>query len=167
MSIDAELNPTYYFTSSVPSNNESRTVILRKQNYGDNFGIYVGQDVPYGLYVVTVDPHSPAAKANVRPGDRVLTINGQSVSNIKGNAKQVLINLAAQVQSISLEIQSTNLFENLDIPLNYSSVESAPSAPTFQPLNPLGPIISEEPNFSTDVSSPVKVENRINGDLER
>ena len=83
--------------------------------------MYIGQDVPAGLYVVTVERNSPAAAANVQPGDRVLAVNGQLVSTMSRNPKDLLIKAASHSLELTLTIESTDIFEQLNLPLTNSN----------------------------------------------
>ena len=119
MSFASQSNPTYYSLSSVSTNSQptSRTVTLRRASEQSSFGVYIGQDVPAGLYVVTVERNSPAAAANIQPGDRVLEVNGQLVSSMSKNPNDLLIKAASQSLTLTLTIQSTDILEQLNIPL--------------------------------------------------
>jgi C-terminal processing protease CtpA/Prc len=112
-------NPVYYSLASLSSrqNPSTRTVVLHKRPEHSGFGVYVGEDVPSGLYIVTVERNSPASDANIQPGDRVLAVNGQAVSSMATNPKDALIRAATNAQNLTLTIQSTNIFQTLDIPL--------------------------------------------------
>lgn len=123
MANNIQSNPVYYSLSSVSSgqNLPTRTVVLHRRSDHAGFGVYIGEDVPAGLYIVTVERNSPASDANIQPGDRVLAVNGQLVSTMKNNPKEMLIQAATNAQSLSLTIQSTDVFRVLDIPLTNSS----------------------------------------------
>ena len=112
-------NPVYYSLASLTSrqNPSTRTVVLHKRPDHSGFGVYIGEDVPSGLYIVTVERNSPASIANIQPGDRVLAVNGQPVSSMSTNPKEALIRAATNAQSLTLTIQSTDIFQTLDIPL--------------------------------------------------
>lgn len=110
-------NPIYYSLSeSTHSGSSTRTVELRKRPNQQSFGFYIGDDFPSGLYVVTVERGSPAAEARIQPGDRVLAVNGQLVSTVPVNPKQMVIRAASHAQSLTLTIQPTDLFQDLDLP---------------------------------------------------
>ena len=116
-------NPIYYSLSeSAYSGSSTRTVELRKRPNQQSFGFYIGEDFPSGLYVVTVERGSPAAEARIQPGDRVLAVNGQLVSTVPVNPKQMVIRAASHAQSLTLTIQPTDLFQDLDLtkPTTYS-----------------------------------------------
>ncbi|CAF3175996.1 unnamed protein product [Rotaria sp. Silwood2] len=109
-------NSVYYSVSSGP-HSSARNIVLHKRPDHTGFGIYIGEDVPSGLYIATVERNSPAANANIQPGDRVLAVNGQSVSSMVKNPKETLIKAANNSQTLTLTIQSTDIFETLNIPL--------------------------------------------------
>lgn len=124
MASAVQSNPVYYSlsefssvpyssTSSTPS---SRTVVLRKRSGHDGFGVYIGEDIPSGLYVVTVERNSPASDVNIQPGDRVLSINGKLVSSMSENPKEVLVKAASNSDTLTLTIQSNNILQSLNIP---------------------------------------------------
>jgi len=92
-----------------------RTVVLHKRPDYHSFGIYVGEDVPVGIYIVTIEPNSPAVDANIQPGDRILAVNGQLVSSMLTNPKDMLVQTAANAQSLTLTIQSTNILETINL----------------------------------------------------
>ena len=123
MANNIQSNPVYYSLSSLSSgqNLSTRTVVLHRRSDHAGFGVYIGEDVPAGLYIVTVERNSPASDANIQPGDRVLAVNGQLVSTMKNNPKEMLIRAATNAQSLTLTIQSTDVFRSLDIPLTNSS----------------------------------------------
>ena len=118
------------------SSRSPRTVTLRKRPNFPTFGVYLGNDVPSGVYVVTVQPHSPAAQAKIQPGDRVLAVNDQLVSSMPKNAKDMIVDLAQHAQSLSLTIQPTDLFEALD-GLLHSTVPVDRPASTVKPSSPI------------------------------
>ena len=115
MATHLQSNPLYY-SSSLPTSTATRTVFLQKKGNQHSFGVYVGQDVPNGLYVVTVEVGSPAADAQIQPGDRVVAVNDQYVSQMTGNPKRTLMDLAMHSQTLTLMIQSTNIFQQLNLP---------------------------------------------------
>ncbi len=118
MASSVQSNPVYYSLASSSSGQQSssRTVVLRKRPDHDGFGVYIGEDIPTGLYVVTVERNSPASDANIQPGDRVLAVNGKLVSSMSTNPKEVLIKAATNAENLTLTIQSTNIFEILNMP---------------------------------------------------
>jgi len=89
------------------------TVVLHK-NSNHSFGMYIGEDIPTGIYIVTTETNSPAANANIQPGDRVLAVNGQLVSSMPKNAKEMIIQIANKAESLTLSIQPTNLLKTID-----------------------------------------------------
>jgi S1-C subfamily serine protease len=122
MATNVQSNPVYYSLASLTSSKHgaSRTVVLHKRPDHNGFGVYIGEDVPKGLYVVTVEINSPAADAKIQPGDRVLAVNGQLVSSMTTNPKEVLTKEATNAENLTLTIQSTDIFETLNIPLQNS-----------------------------------------------
>ena len=98
------------------------TVVLHKNPGYPNFGIYIGEDVPSGLYVVTTEPNSPAAQENIRPGDRVLAFNGQLVSSLSTNARDILARTAATAQTLTLSLEPTDALNGINIRPNSAAV---------------------------------------------
>ncbi|CAF1386094.1 unnamed protein product [Rotaria sordida] len=125
MTTTVHSNPVYHSASS-SQNSSTRNVVLHKGPDQSGFGIYIGEDIPSGLYIVTVDHNSPAADANIQPGDRVLAINGQSVSSMTKDPKEILFQAATNNQRLTLTIQSTSILQTLNMPLtnNYKPDEN-------------------------------------------
>jgi C-terminal processing protease CtpA/Prc len=117
MASSTQSNPVYYSLSSLSSgqNLQSRTVVLHKRPDHDGFGVYIGEDIPSGLYIVTIERNSPASDANIQPGDRVLAVNGQLVSSMSKNPKETLMKAASNADSLTLTIQSNNILQTLQI----------------------------------------------------
>lgn len=97
-----------------------RTVALHKSSLQDSFGIYIGEEVPYGIYVITIDADSPAAEANIHAGDRILAVNGYFVSSMSKNAKEIISKIASTTHNLTLIIQPTAIYEFLNVPLTNS-----------------------------------------------
>jgi C-terminal processing protease CtpA/Prc len=126
MTSTIQSNPLYYSLATLSSgqNSSSKTVVLHKRADHEGFGIYIGEDIPSGLYIVTVERNSPASDANVQPGDRILAVNGELVSSMRTNPKEILVKAATNAQNLTLTIQSTNIFQTLNIPLTNSSKDN-------------------------------------------
>ncbi|CAF4638697.1 unnamed protein product [Rotaria sp. Silwood2] len=91
-----------------------RTVVLHKRSDQQFFGLHFGDDIPSGIYIITIEPNSPAAEANIQPGDRVLAVNGQLVSQISRNPRETVLKIARHVQTLTLTIQPSNILEFID-----------------------------------------------------
>ncbi|WP_026099959.1 HhoA/HhoB/HtrA family serine endopeptidase [Fortiea contorta] len=85
-----------------------------KQNINSdpNLGLRVNED--RGVLVVRVVPNSPAAKAGIRPGDVILKLNGQAVTDASGVQRavesaqvggDVRLELRRNGQSLNLAVQ--------------------------------------------------------------
>ncbi|CAF1199402.1 unnamed protein product [Rotaria sp. Silwood1] len=105
------------YSSSSNQHLPTRNVVLHKRPDHSGFGIYIGEDFPTGIYIVTVERNSPASDANIQPGDHILAINGQLVSSMTKNPKEILCQAATNSETLELTIQSTDIFQTLDIPL--------------------------------------------------
>ncbi|CAF3651245.1 unnamed protein product [Rotaria socialis] len=92
------------------------TVVLHKRSDQQSFGLYIGEDYPFGVYIITIEPHSPAAEANVHAGDRIISVNGQMVSKMSTNPKETVSNIAKRAQRLTLSIQSSNIYDLIDKP---------------------------------------------------
>jgi S1-C subfamily serine protease len=111
-----------------------RTITLHKRSDYDSFGIYLGEDVPSGVYIITVDPNSPASVANVQPGDRIIAVNGQAVSSMSRGPQEMITHLAKSSQSLTLALKSSNIVNDLHtLPNNTSSVQSSNNLNGFTP----------------------------------
>ena len=84
------------------------TVVLQKNRIYPHFGVFIGRDIPSGLYVVTIEPNSPAAQANIQPGDRVLAINGRLVSSFIEDPTDIIFRLAHQTERLTLSLTRSN-----------------------------------------------------------
>ena len=144
------------YAPSMNSSRSPRTVALRKRPNFPTFGVYLGNDVPSGVYVVTVQPNSPAAQAKIQPGDRVLAVNDQLVASMPKNAKDMIVDLAHRAQSLSLTIQPTDLFEALDGLLN-SNVPVDRPASTFRPSPPIDHELEKYVDASIHHRAPTRV----------
>lgn len=145
MASTVQSNPVYYSLSSLSStrNSASHTVVLHKRPDHEGFGVYIGEDIPSGLYVVTVERNSPASYANIQPGDRVLAVNGQLVASMSMNPKEMLIKAAGKADSLTLTIQSTNILQSLDIPAPNSYQDNNDYSKKKQPAKQTLPVNSD------------------------
>lgn len=92
-----------------------RTLILRKGPQQATFGLYLADDVSQGLYIFTVEPKSPAADANIQPGDRLVAVNGQWIRSMLKNPKQTVLELAQRVRTLTVTIQPSDLLDCLEV----------------------------------------------------
>ena len=114
-----------------------RTVILRKRANHPTFGIYLAEDVPSGIYIVTIEPNSPAAEAQIQPGDRLLAVNGQAVSAMSSNPKHRIAKIAQTARSLTLMIQSMHLLDVIETFFpdeGYSTTYHPPSYPSQESI---------------------------------
>lgn len=100
------------------------TVVLHKNSSQKNFGIYIGEDIPNGIYIVTLEPNSPAAHSNIQPGDRVLAVNGQLLSQISTNPKEFVLHIANTTESLTLSLESSDLLKFVDYPSINNNISS-------------------------------------------
>lgn len=61
-------------------------VVKRPDFEGFGFNLFAGKVKP-GQFIGKVDPNSPAEEAGLRPGDRIIEVNGSNIGN--ENHKQV------------------------------------------------------------------------------
>lgn len=134
MQTNVQSNPIYYSLSSFTSgqNSSTRDVVLHRHPGHNGFGIFIGEDVPSGIYIVTVERNSPAEQANIQPGDRIIAVNGQLVSSMTTSPKEVIANEAGKSQSLSLRIRSTDIFETLNSQSN-NQIKDNNNTPVKQP----------------------------------
>ncbi|CAF2073572.1 unnamed protein product [Rotaria magnacalcarata] len=92
------------------------TVVLHKRSDQQSFGLYIGEDYPVGVYIITIEPDSPAAQGNVHAGDRIISVNGQMVSKMATNPKETVSNIAKNAHSLTLSIQPSNIYDLIDKP---------------------------------------------------
>lgn len=102
------------------------TVVLEKNRTYPHFGVFIGRDIPSGLYVVTIEPQSPAAQANIQPGDRVLAINGQLVSSFIDDPTDIIYRLAYQTERLTLSLTRSNTIKYIDLPPRQSPWDYLP-----------------------------------------
>ena len=88
-----------------------RTIVLRKRTHQSTFGLYLADDYPRGIYIVTIEQNSPAADAKIQPGDRLLAVNGHWVRLMLNNPKETIYQIAQYSQSLTVTIQPSNLVE--------------------------------------------------------
>ncbi|CAF4398358.1 unnamed protein product, partial [Rotaria magnacalcarata] len=69
-----------------------------------------------GVYIITIEPDSPAAQGNVHAGDRIISVNGQMVSKMATNPKETVSNIAKNAHSLTLSIQPSNIYDLIDKP---------------------------------------------------
>ncbi|CAF3748983.1 unnamed protein product [Rotaria sp. Silwood1] len=93
-----------------------RTVTLHKRPDQQIFGLRLGNDISHGIYIITIEPNSPAADAYIQPGDRILAVNGQLISQILGNPREIVSELASRVQSLTLTLESSDILRIIDEP---------------------------------------------------
>ena len=124
-SINVIRKVTFYIVSYLEIANTRRkrreelsmyTVVLHRRFDHRNFGVFIGQDVPEGFYIVTVEPNSPAADANIQPGDQIVAVNGQLV-----NSADTIAQISSQADSLTLSLRSSDILALAGIFLNNSN----------------------------------------------
>lgn len=138
MTATMQSNPIYYSLSSLSSGHAAaqRTVVLHKRPEHNGFGLFLGEDVPSGLYVVTVEGNTPAADADIQPGDRIVAINGESVSSMSTDPKAAIVKAASQSDRMTLTVESRNLMQTTQPSLSRSqNVLHAPPRPPRAPIH--------------------------------
>ena len=95
-----------------------RTIVLTKRANQSTFGLYLANDIPQGIYIVTIEANSPAAEAKIRPGDRLLAVNGQLVRLMIKNPKETVLQIAQYARSLTVTIEASDLLDYLEVLLS-------------------------------------------------
>ncbi|CAH2307442.1 Na(+) H(+) exchange regulatory cofactor NHE-RF2 [Pelobates cultripes] len=88
---------------------------LKKGNNGYGFNLHSEKSRP-GQFIRSVDPGSPAAKAGLRPQDRLVEVNGHNVDNMKHS--EVVANIKAKENETTLLVvdpETDEYFKKLGI----------------------------------------------------
>ena len=89
------------------------------------------QDVRVGTVMITgVAPLSPAAEAGVRPGDQVLSVNGERVRNHFDLIQRVMVNLGAETE---ITLRRGSIVSGLGQSVDTSVVETVSVVPRLNP----------------------------------
>ncbi|XP_053327501.1 Na(+)/H(+) exchange regulatory cofactor NHE-RF2 [Spea bombifrons] len=92
-----------------------RLCYLKKGPNGYGFNLHSEKSRP-GQFIRSVDPGSPAAKAGLRPQDRLVEVNGQNVENMKHS--EVVANIKSKEHETSLLVvdpEADEYFKKLGI----------------------------------------------------
>ncbi|XP_075421847.1 Na(+)/H(+) exchange regulatory cofactor NHE-RF2 [Ascaphus truei] len=103
---------------------------LKKGSNGYGFNLHSEKSRP-GQFIRSVDPGSPAAKAGLRPQDRLLQVNGQNVESMKHS--DVVANIKSKEQETTLlvvDLDTDEYFKKLAI----SPTEAHIQGPILQSL---------------------------------
>uniref|UniRef100_A0A8C5QI28 Na(+)/H(+) exchange regulatory cofactor NHE-RF n=1 Tax=Leptobrachium leishanense TaxID=445787 RepID=A0A8C5QI28_9ANUR len=92
-----------------------RLCYLKKGSSGYGFNLHSEKSRP-GQFIRSVDPGSPAAKAGLRPQDRLVEVNGHNVENMKHS--EVVANIKAkdnETRLLVVDLETDEYFKKLDI----------------------------------------------------
>ncbi|XP_077574325.1 NHERF family PDZ scaffold protein 2 [Stigmatopora nigra] len=134
--------------ASPESSNEHlpRLCHLVKGENGYGFNLH-GNKAKCGQFVRSVDPHSPAERADIRPGDRLVEVNGVNITHLRHFEVVALIKAEErEVQLLVVDQKTDELFTRLGITptarhvyVDESAVEVASSTPS--PTSTDAPIV--------------------------
>nr|XP_061844141.1 Na(+)/H(+) exchange regulatory cofactor NHE-RF2-like [Nerophis lumbriciformis] len=110
---------------------------LVKGEHGYGFNLHSNK-AKYGQFVRSVDPHSPAECADMRPGDRLVEVNGVNIECLRHTEVVALIRAEErEVRLLVVDQETDDLFHRLGITptarhvyMDESSTEVASSAPS-------------------------------------
>ena len=106
------------------------------------------QDIPVGTVSVSgVAPRSPAAEAGIRPGDQILSVNGEGVRNHLELIDNVSSNLETEIE---LNIRRGSIVSGLGQSPEFSAVETVTVIPRANP--PRYRVVETVTNPETEVS---------------
>ncbi|XP_057700643.1 Na(+)/H(+) exchange regulatory cofactor NHE-RF2-like [Corythoichthys intestinalis] len=119
---------------------------LVKGEKGYGFNLH-GNKAKCGQFVRSVDPHSPAERADIRPGDRLVEVNGVNIERLRHSEVVAFIKEGErEVHLLVVDKETDELFNRLGITptarhvyMEETAVEVASSAPS--PTSTEGPII--------------------------
>ena len=118
------------------------------------------QDVPVGtVHIRGVAPRSPAAEAGIRPGDQVLTVNGELVRNHMELIDKVNSNLGTETE---LNIRRGSIVSGLGQSPEFSVVETVTVVPRSDP--PSFDVVETVADPQTQVS--LREARRYDGQLQ-
>ena len=117
-------------------------------------------DVPVGtVTVMGVAPMSPASEAGIRPGDQILSVNGERVRHHYELIQKVTVNLGSETQ---LDVRRGSIISGLGQSPDFSVVESVTVVPRFNP--PDLTVVESVTDPETQVS--VRDARRYDGQLQ-
>lgn len=83
-------------------------ILLKKQNE-TNFGLFLGDDYPTGVYVVSIELNTAAWRSGISPGDKILTVNGVPIRNFGKNGRFFLSKMASKSEILFLTVAPFDL----------------------------------------------------------
>ncbi|XP_054636301.1 Na(+)/H(+) exchange regulatory cofactor NHE-RF2 [Dunckerocampus dactyliophorus] len=110
-------------------------LVKGEQGYGFNLH---NNKAKCGQFVRSVDPHSPAESADMRPGDRLVEVNGVNIEGLKHSEVVALIRAGEQqVRLLVVDQETDELFHRLGITptarhvyMDETAAEAASSSPS-------------------------------------
>uniref|UniRef100_A0A3B4AUG6 Na(+)/H(+) exchange regulatory cofactor NHE-RF n=1 Tax=Periophthalmus magnuspinnatus TaxID=409849 RepID=A0A3B4AUG6_9GOBI len=101
---------------------------LLKSDSGYGFNLH-SKKKKAGQFVRSVDPGSPAEQADIRPGDRIVEVNGLNVDGLKHSEVVTFIRAGGdEVQLLVVDQETDELFKRLGITPTTSHVKGHPKS---------------------------------------
>uniref|UniRef100_A0A8C5QG53 NHERF family PDZ scaffold protein 2 n=1 Tax=Leptobrachium leishanense TaxID=445787 RepID=A0A8C5QG53_9ANUR len=122
-----------------------RLCYLKKGSSGYGFNLHSEKSRP-GQFIRSVDPGSPAAKAGLRPQDRLVEVNGHNVENMKHS--EVVANIKAkdnETRLLVVDLETDEYFKKLDIVPTEDHVKGSVPQPLSNGMTQAGDLRRKDP----------------------
>uniref|UniRef100_A0A3P8VRX7 NHERF family PDZ scaffold protein 2 n=1 Tax=Cynoglossus semilaevis TaxID=244447 RepID=A0A3P8VRX7_CYNSE len=106
------LSPTFKYSVSTLL---PRLCHLVRGKHGFGFNLHSNKTKP-GQFIRSVDPHSAAERADIRPGDKLVEVNGVNVEGLRHSEVVALIKTGGEeIQLLMVDQETDELFRRLGI----------------------------------------------------